>query len=78
LMQSGGVQTDAEGRFVLPGESVFAVFRQPGWWSVPVVFDCPGYKSFQTNYSGTNVSSHSAADVPEVKAGDILLQPVTK
>jgi hypothetical protein len=54
------------------------VFRQPGWWSVPVVFDCSGYRSFQTNYTGTNVSSHSAAGVPEVKAGDILLQPVTE
>ncbi|MDD5140929.1 MAG: hypothetical protein PHY43_11790 [Verrucomicrobiales bacterium] len=78
LMQSSGVQTDADGRFVLPGESVFAVFRQPGWWSVPVLFSCSGYQTFQTNYTGTNVIGHSAAGVPEVNAGDVLLQPATR
>lgn len=78
LMQPSGVRTDAEGRFVVPGESVFAVFRQPGWWSVSVTFSCSGCQSFQTNYTGTNVIGHSAAGMPEVNAGDVLLQPATR
>lgn len=75
LMQPARVQTDAVGRFVLPGESVVAFFQQPGWWSVPVYFSHSGYESFQTNYAGTNVTSHSVQGMPEVKAGDVLLRP---
>ena len=78
LMQSSGVQTDAEGRFIMPGESVLAIFRQPGMWSVPVIVSCSGYQSFTTNYTGTKVISHSATGVPEVEAGDIWLQPLER
>jgi hypothetical protein len=78
LMQKSGVQTDAEGRFVLASEHVFAIFRQPGWWSVPVNFSCAGYESFQKNYTGTNVTSRSEAGVPVVDAGDVLLKPLAR
>jgi hypothetical protein len=49
LMQPVGARTDAGGRFVLNSESVIAMFRQPGWVTVPVVFSHAGYESFQTN-----------------------------
>ena len=78
LMQPNPVRTDGDGQFVLPAESVLAVLRQPGWWSVPVVFTCSGYESFQMNYTGTNVTSHSAEGMPEVKAGDVLLHPLAR
>lgn len=78
LMETAAVRTDADGRFVLDSKSVFALFRQPGWWSVPVAFSHSGYESFQTNYTGANVTSHSAAGAPVVNAGDILLPPVSQ
>ena len=78
LMQPAGVRTDAGGNFVLDGVSVFAIFRQPGWWTVPVVFNHSGYQSFQTNYTGANVKGHSAEGVPVVSAGEVLLQPLLK
>jgi hypothetical protein len=76
LMQPVGARTDAGGRFVLNSESVIAMFRQPGWVTVPVVFSHAGYESFQTNYTGTNVTSHTDAGAPVVDVGDVLLQPV--
>jgi hypothetical protein len=76
LTQAGGVQTDADGRFVLEGESVFALFRQSGWWSVPVSFSRSGYQPEQRNFTGTNVISDSISGAPVINAGDILLQPL--
>jgi hypothetical protein len=78
LMQTGDARTDADGKFVLDGKSVFALFRQPGWWTALVTFSHSGYESFSTNYTGSNVTSHSGAGMPVVDAGDILLQPVAR
>jgi hypothetical protein len=78
LMQSDGEQTDADGKFVLGSKSVFAIFQKPGWWSVPVAYSHSGYETFETNYTGANVTGHSAAGAPVVNAGDILLQPERK
>jgi hypothetical protein len=77
LIQNNGVRTDADGRFILDSKSVFTLFRAPGWWSVPVIFSHSGYESFRTNYTGTNVTSHSDAGAPIINAGDILLQPMS-
>jgi len=76
LVNTDGVQTDSAGRFVLPDKSVFALFRKPGWWSVTVFFSHDGYASFQTNYTGDNVTSHTPAGAPVVNAGDVFLKPV--
>ena len=78
LTQTAGVRTDADGTFVLPGESVFSPFRQAGWWSVPVSFSCSGYETFQKSYSGTNLTSQSEAGVPKLNAGDVLLKPLVE
>ncbi len=78
LIETGVERTDADGRFVLESKSVFALFRSPGWWSAPVTVSHSGYESFSTNYTGDNVTSHTAAGAPVVDAGDILLLPESK
>ena len=75
LVRPSGARTDADGRFVLEGVTVFAVIRQPTWWSVPVVFERSGYASFQTNFTGTNVIGRAASGAPKVDAGEVLLTP---
>jgi hypothetical protein len=77
LIQNTGARTGDSGQFVLGGKSVFAIFRQPGWWSMPVVFSHSGYQSFQTNYTAVNVTSNSDIGMPIISAGDILLQLVS-
>jgi hypothetical protein len=78
LMEPIGAHTDADGRFVLNSKSVFAIFMQPGWYSVPVIFSHSGYESFQTNYTASNVISNTPAGAPVVDTGDVLLQPEVK
>jgi hypothetical protein len=75
LMQTDGMRTDADGRFVLGSKSVFALLFQPGWWSVRVTYSHYGYESYSTNYTCTNVTSHTDAGAPVVNAGDVLLPP---
>ena len=77
LLNSDGTQTDVAGRFVLQSKSVFALFRKPGWWSVTVSFSHDGYEAFQTNYTGDNVTSHTAEGTPVVNAGDVMLKPAS-
>jgi len=78
MMQSDGAQTDADGKFVLGGKSVFALFRKPGWWSVEVAYSRSGYETLQTNYTGSSVTSHTADGAPVINTGDILLNPLAK
>jgi hypothetical protein len=78
LIETGVERTDSDGRFILESKSVFALFRSPGWWSSPVTVSHSGYESFSTNYTGDNVTSHSAVGAPVVDAGDILLSPESK
>jgi hypothetical protein len=78
LMQPIGARTDADGRFVLNSKSVVALFQQPGWSAVAVNYRHAGYESFQTNYTGTNVTSHTEAGAPVVDVGDVLLQPAAR
>jgi len=78
LMEPVGARTDADGRFVLNSKSVIALFMQPGWSAVSVNYSHAGYESFQTNYTGTNITSQTSAGVPVVDVGDVLLQPVVQ
>jgi hypothetical protein len=75
LMRPAPVLTDADGRFFLGSKSVFAPFRGPGWWSVPVTLQHSGYQTFQTNYTAASVITNAPAGPPVVDAGDILLRP---
>jgi hypothetical protein len=77
-MEPGGVRTDADGRFVLEGERVIAVFRHRSWQAVTVSFAHAGYKSFQTNYTAARFKERSPEGVPLVNAGDVRLEPASK
>jgi hypothetical protein len=78
LIRPAPALTDADGRFVLDSKSVFALFRNPGWWTVPVTFQHSGYQTFQTNYTASSVVTNTSVGPPIVDAGDVLLQPVIK
>ena len=56
MIQPVPVMTDADGRFVLESKSVFALFRNAGWWTAPVTYQHAGYETFSTNYTASNVT----------------------
>jgi hypothetical protein len=78
MIQPVPVMTDADGRFLLESKSVFALFRNAGWWTAPVTYQHAGYQTFSTNYTASNVTTNIPAGVPVVDAGDILLRPMTR
>ena len=78
LMAKAPVRTDRDGRFTLETERVLTPFRRAGWFSVQLLFECPGYERFRTNYSTLNVTTNLPRGEPLVNAGDIRLQPVSK
>jgi hypothetical protein len=73
--RTGGVRTDADGRFVLEAERVLSLFGRGGWHSVTVSFAHAGYVDLQTNFTTANFKERSSTGVPLVEAGDILLKP---
>lgn len=75
LMRPPGVRTDADGRFILEGERIVALFHRGGWHSVTVSFERSGCESFQTNFTSASFTERSSDGVPLVNAGDILLNP---
>ena len=78
LMAKAPVRTDRDGRFALETERVLTPFRRSGWFSVQLLFECPGYERFRTNYSTLNLSTNSPNGEPLVNAGDILLLPISR
>jgi hypothetical protein len=78
MLQPVPVVTDDDGRFVLASKSVFAPFRQAGWWSAPVSYQRQGYQTFSTNYTASNVISNTPAGAPVVDAGEVLLKPAKR
>lgn len=69
------VRTDRDGRFVMDAERVLAPLWGASWFSVDLVFQCPGYQRFATNYNLLNLSTNSVEGQHALSAGDILLQP---
>jgi hypothetical protein len=78
LIRPAPALTDDHGRFVLDSKSVLALFRHPGWWTVPVTFQHSGYQTFQTNYTASSLVTNTSAGPPIVDAGDVLLQPMAR
>lgn len=72
------VRTDRDGRFVLDSERVLAPLWGASWFSVDLIFQCPGYERFQTNYNLLNLGTNSVQGQAALSAGDILLQPARK
>jgi hypothetical protein len=78
LMAKAPVRTDRDGRFILETERALTPFRRAGWFSVHLLFECPGYERFRTNYSTLNVHTNLPNGEPLLDVGDIPLQPVSK
>jgi hypothetical protein len=72
------MRTDREGRFVLDAERVLAPLWGASWYSVDLIFQCPGYQRFQTNYNLLNLGTNSLQSQSALSTGDILLQPARK
>ncbi len=77
LIRSDGVRTDTDGRFRVEAVKVVTLFRQGGWHSVTVSFECNGYESFQTNFNSADFKERSPDGAPLVRTGDILLKPTS-
>jgi len=71
------VRTGRDGVFTLASERDLELFRRSGWYSVSLSFEHSGYVSFTTNYTLDN-ATRTASGEPLVKAGDILLQPLSR
>jgi hypothetical protein len=70
------IRTDRDGRFDLDSERDLTLLRQSGWYGVTLAFTHKGYERFVTNYTLANAVVSPGGE-PIVKAGSVLLQPVT-
>jgi len=78
LLQGRPELTGADGSFVLPGRDYVSFIKHSGRWSVRLAFQAAHYATLQTNYTESDITTNSPLAVPEVKAGDILLKPLSK
>jgi hypothetical protein len=77
LEQTPGVSSRKDGTFVLDSERDLELFRRTGWYSVTLSFTHSGYAPMTTNYSLVNATNTPTGE-PLVRAGDILLAPLTR
>ncbi len=75
LMRKPPVQTDGDGRFVIPSERVLSVIRGSGWNIVSLHFREIGFLPFETNCPLT-AATNSAGGEPVLDMGQIFLTPV--
>lgn len=75
LMRKPPAQTDANGRFELPGERVLSIVRGAGWDVVPLRFERAGYLHFATNCP-SNTVTNTVDGEPVLDVGRIFLQPI--
>ena len=76
LLQRGRPEiTGTDGVFEVPGQSYATLFRHASWWSVRLVFESPGYVSWQTNYSAGSFTNQIAAGATTIDVGNVLLPP---
>jgi len=76
LEKTPAIRTDRDGRFDLDSERDLTLFGRAGWYSVTLAFTHKGYERFVTNYTLASAVVASNGE-PVVKAGNILLQPVS-
>jgi len=77
LEQSLEVRTGRDGNFVVASQKDLELFRRSGWYSVAISFKHHGYALFITNYTTANATQTPRGE-PLVKAGDILLPPLSR
>ena len=71
------VRTGNDGTFALGSERNLELFGRGRWYSVAISFNHTGYASFMTNFTPANATP-TAKGEPLVKAGDILLAPLSR
>jgi len=77
MQQTMDVRTGQDGAFSLASERNLELFGRGRWYSVAMSFKHAGYASFMTNYTPANATP-TAKGEPLVKAGDILLMPISR
>ncbi len=71
------VVTGADGTFVLKSLRDFALLGKIKWYSVSILFKRSGYKPFTATYTLTDATNAPSGE-PQVRAGDIVLIPLSK
>jgi hypothetical protein len=71
------VTTGKDGSFILDSEHDLAFLRKLGWYSVDISFEHPAYERLVATYTLSN-AVNTATGEPVVKAGDILLAPLSR
>jgi hypothetical protein len=71
------VLTSADGTFEMVSTKALAFFRSVGWYAVTLSFKHDGYQDLLASYSLSQATNTPAGE-PLVKAGDVLLEPVSK
>jgi hypothetical protein len=71
------VTTDADGSFVIDSQRDIALFKKINWYSVSIGFEHPSYQPLTETYTSSNALT-TASGEPVVKAGDVLLVPVSR
>jgi len=77
LEQGPEVRTGNDGAFALASQRNLQLFRRSGWYSVAISFKHAGYGPFMTNYTPAHAIKTPGGE-PLVKAGDILLTPLSR
>src|SRR5678815_1637610 len=77
MERTPAVRSIKDGTFVLDSERDLELFRRAGWYSVTLTFEHAGYASITTTYTVAN-ATNSPSGEPLVKAGDILLTPLSQ
>lgn len=77
MEQALDVRTGKDGVFALASERNLQLFQRSGWYSVTISFKHAGYSLFTTNYTLANATNTPGRE-PLVKAGDILLVPLSR
>jgi len=77
MKQTPSVRTGKDGIFALASKRNLELFGRSSWYSVAISFKQADYVSFTTNYTPANATNTPSGE-PLVKAGDILLVPVSR
>jgi hypothetical protein len=77
MQQTKDVRTGKDGAFAVASERNLELFGRARWYSVAISFKHAGYASFMTNYTPASATP-TAKGEPLVKAGDILLVPLSR
>jgi hypothetical protein len=77
MQKAPAVITAGDGTFVMDSERGLGLLRTPGWYAVTLTFQRPSYEYFTQTYTIKD-STNTVSGEPLIKAGDILLIPVSK